>query len=125
MKTEKIFDRIQESNLFRINGNEIVIITELSKLCDCINQDEIILDNDINSLWEIGEYTDFCLDDLIIGAFWAMTDCHEGQYSESYALLCKLGEIFTPNMSSLESENDSVKYVYEQICNSLIEKAKK
>jgi len=113
MNTEKIFNYIQCSNLFRLDGKKIDVTRLLNILCDAINEEE-------ETNWYIGECTDFCLDDLIIGAYWAYSDCHSGQASDSYATLCKLGSIFSPNMSSIESENESVKFVYDQICKELL-----
>ena len=53
--------------------------------------------------WDYG--TDCSLDSLIVGAYWFCTDYHAGLGSDEYALLCQLGEIFTPNYSSLERDS--------------------
>ena len=113
MNTEKTFNYIQSSNLFRLNGKQIDITRLLDILCDAILEEK-------ETNWYIGECTDFTLDELIVGAYWSYSDCHAGQASDSYATLCKLGTIFSPNMSSLESENESVKFVYDQICKELL-----
>lgn len=67
------------------------------------------------NLWCIGEYTEASLDDLITGAYWHYTEWHAGQWSDSYRALCSLGTVYTPGYSSLESESESVKYIYNEL----------
>jgi hypothetical protein len=61
---------------------------------------------DSDDLWSIGEFGMCCLPDMLTGAFWHFTEYHQGQYSDGYATLSALGEVFTPNMSMPELDND-------------------
>lgn len=93
-----LFENIQQS-LFRINPplDYSEIMQSLMKLCELINQTE-------ETDWHIGECSDCCLDDLIIGAYWHFSEWHEGQNSISYQVLSSLGSIYSPNMSTLEDD---------------------
>lgn len=53
-----------------------------------------------DSTWSIGEFGFFSLPDLIVGAYWHLTEWHGGQDSKSYAAMCALGQVFSPGMSS-------------------------
>lgn len=113
MTTNTQFLLIMQSSLFRLDGPDIEILESLQNLCDCINEDT--LDTD----WTIGESLECSLDSLIIGAFWALTECHGGQYSESYAVLCSLGTIFNPGMTPGPEPDSGEQYAYEAICEAL------
>jgi len=56
-------------------------------------------------VWSIGEFSEFTLDSLIIGAYWYFTDYHNGQSSYEYVTLCALGCVYNPNMDSLEEDS--------------------
>jgi hypothetical protein len=58
----------------------------------------------------------FSLDDLIVGAYWHYTEWHAGQASPEYAALSALGQIFNPNMSMPEPDNEAY-----QLLNALAE----
>lgn len=65
-------------------------------------------------VWCIGGHSNCCLDDLIVGAYWHYTEWHGGQQSKGYQALSALGQVFTPNMSSLDP--DAPEYVtYEML----------
>jgi hypothetical protein len=55
-------------------------------------------------LWYIGEDSSCNVSDLIVGAYWHYTDHHGGQWSKGYKALSRLGEIFNPNMYTLDEE---------------------
>jgi hypothetical protein len=112
--TETIFNQIIESNLFYTNGLTI-------DLCDLLNRLVKSIQNEEETNWYLGECDICTLDSLIVGAYWALTEWHAGQWSEEYATLCKLGEIFKPNMSTLE-EDSSEKIAYDAICEYFEEK---
>lgn len=57
--------------------------------------------------WYIGEFNLCPLGELIVGAYWHLTEWHGGQSSQTYAALCSLGQIFNPGMSSVEEENEA------------------
>ena len=109
MQTAELFGEIMESNLFRINGDQIDLCKSINDLCASIlGEDE--------TNWGEGEFLECCLGEFIVGAFWAFTECHEGQRSASYETLSRLGEIYEPGMTSgPEADN----FAYEQIIESL------
>ena len=109
--TEKQFNVIMQSELFRLNGPRIDLCKELQSLVAEIQQTE---DPDC-LLWSIGEFLECSLDSLIVGAYWALCDWHSGQSSPEYATLSKLGQIFKPGMSSLDTDNSGEVCAYEQI----------
>ena len=97
---EKLFN-IVNHNLATINGTmDYDRITEaIIKLC------EVIENTDTNeSIWSIGEYGLFTLDELLVGAYWHYTEWHGGQWSIGYRALCAIGRIFDPGMTTMESE---------------------
>ena len=114
MKTKTQFNKIIQSNLFKLNGESIDICEELNALCACINEEQ---DTD----WYIGEFEECDLSSLLIGAYWAMTDCHGGQSSDTYETLCIIGTIYSPNMANGPEEDSSEQFAYEVICKELLE----
>lgn len=99
---EEKFNLLQKSIMFEdgtLSYDEIQ--DELINLCQLIEE----LHGYDESLWSIGEYTDCTLDSLIVGAFWHFTEWHDGQESKSYAILCALGSIFSPGMSTLDEDS--------------------
>lgn len=107
---ERIF-KVIDRTLFTVNGKlPYDRITEaIILLCDEIEATETD-----EFIWsEIGEFGDCCLGDLIVNAYWHYCEWHGGQSSDGYRALCALGGIFSPGMSSLESEDN--KAAYEQL----------
>jgi hypothetical protein len=51
--------------------------------------------------------------------YWALAACHEGQWSEKYARLCKLGRIYRPSPldseSRLEDEDSEAGQLYRDL----------
>jgi hypothetical protein len=113
--TEKQFAVIAESSLFRLDGSQVDILDELQTLCECIEAEA-------ETNWCIGEGGECTLDELIIGAYWALTECHAGQESQSYAVMCSIGRIYTPNMASGPQEESGEKHAYDMICADLLNK---
>ena len=62
------------------------------------------ISDDGYELWDIGEFGTCTLSDFIVGAYWHYTESHGGQCSKGYRALCALGRVFTPGVTSIESE---------------------
>ena len=98
---EAIHAEITTSDIFRLNGQTIDLpakLIELARAIEAADGDE--------SIWSIGEYSEAPLDALVIGAYWALTEWHGGQSSDTYAAMCALGRIFKPGMASAPTEED-------------------
>ena len=67
----------------------------------------IEFEGDWDELWTIGEFGCASLDNLLIGAYWFATDYHSGQWSPEYALLCAIGETYSPGRCCCGPEKDS------------------
>jgi len=89
---EKIFWKIQGSEVFEKKGQEIHLMWELIALCYSIQQNKIT-----EREWYLGEDYGFTMGDLIVGAYYALEELHGGQYSDTYAALCALGSIYQPS----------------------------
>lgn len=57
--------------------------------------------------WYIDPYCSCSLGDMIVGLYWHYVEWHGGQYSTSYRVLCRLGQIYKPNMSCEPEEGTS------------------
>ena len=97
--------KVVNHNLATINGTmDYDRITDtLTALANAIHS---LPDSDIVD-WDIGEFGEFCLDDLIIGAYWHYSEWHNGQWSKSYAALSALGRVFNPGMTYPEPDNSA------------------
>ena len=109
------FNRILQSSLCRIDGEEIDLCESIIELCDAIDA-YCDTHDDTESIWYIGDYGEFCLSDFLVGAYWSLTEHHDGQASESYAAMCSIGDIFDPGMSNGPEEDSSEGYAHE-LCN--------
>lgn len=109
--TAELFHQIMESDLFRTNGQEIDLCQTVKELCLSIEAED-------ETNWYEGEGLECTLGDFLVGAFWAFTECHEGQNSLSYEILCQLGSIYSPGMTR-KPENSSELVAYEMIIESL------
>ena len=79
---------------------------EYDKACELIGGLCELLEEECEEVdWHIGEGQEFCLDDLVVGAYWHFTEWHEGQNSASYQLLGQLSRVFDPGMSCCEEYN--------------------
>ncbi|MCP5006544.1 MAG: hypothetical protein GY941_21780 [Planctomycetes bacterium] len=91
-----------DKQLFTVNGNLSYdrltsAITRLANLITDTDTDE--------NLWYIGENGYCSLSDLISGAYWHYTEYHCGQWSDGYAALSALGNVFSPGMTYPEKDN--------------------
>ena len=111
---ETAFNKVMSSGLFRTDGDPF----ELQML---MNLAHAILENETDeSTWSMGEFLECSLSDLIPGAYWALTECHAGQNSESYATMCALGQVFRPGASSGPEPDTGEQVAYEQLVQHLI-----
>ncbi len=63
----------------------------------------------------LGEGMECAAGDLLVGAYWALTEWHGGQSSPEYATLCNIGRIFSPGMT-IGPEPESPEWVaYEAV----------
>lgn len=108
MQTTDIYEEIMASEVFRLNGPKIALPEKLIELAQAIQAEN-------ETDWNMGEFTEAPLSELVVGAYWALTEWHAGQWSESYAALCALGEIFQPGMSTAPDEDDPAFTAYELV----------
>lgn len=110
----EIHTRITSSEVFRTDGPEIdlpAVLIELGQAVHALNHDD-----DTEHIWgTIGEHTEAPLGDLIVGAYWALSEWHAGQESNSYAALCVLGQVYSPGMECAPEEEDPAHTAYELI----------
>ena len=116
MTTLKAYNRIITSEAFRTGGHKINLPEALIALCDAINRED-------ETDWNMGEFEEAPLSDLIPGAYWSLTEWHAGQYDITYAALSELGTIFSPGMGGppCEDEGGGELAAYE-LCNQWFEK---
>jgi len=59
--------------------------------------------------------------DIVEAWYLALVHCHAGQYSDSYARLCRVQTYFTPAMSlGVDSLTDNGREIYDNACTSLL-----
>jgi len=96
--------RAIDASVFCTTGN-----LDYSRVTDAV----IVLANSVNDfpmsddgfeIWNIGESGNCYLSDFIVGAYWHYTEWHAGQCSKGYAALSALGQVFSPGMSSVETD---------------------
>lgn len=105
----KSYDKILASSIFRLNGANIDLCEILIEL---VNEIEEIESSD----WTYyGEFNECTASDLLIGAYWALTESHGGQNSIEYAALCAIGSIYSPNMASGPEPESGEGTAYEMI----------
>lgn len=107
---ELAFERIIKSSLFRLDGPQIDLCESLIELCEAINRED-------KTNWNLGEFDDCTLADLLIGAYWSLTEWHWGQWSPEYAALCAIGSIFSPGMSCSPTSEEEPEFYPYQACN--------
>jgi len=106
---------IAASSIFRTDGATIDLAAALIALADAVHALDHT-DDATEHIWHtIGEYTECPLGDLIIGAYWALSQWHGGQTSDTYAALCALGQVFNPGMTSGPELGTSEEMVYDSI----------
>ena len=96
--------KVVTHNLCNINGamDYFRLTQAITKLANTIASSETSED-----IWWLGEGDYISLDDLIVGAYWHYVEWHEGMCTASYGALCALGEVFQPNMSDVETDNEA------------------
>lgn len=85
------FHKIMKSAVLRTDGPDIDLTQELTLLANSVHaapEDAV--------KWDLGECLEATLGDLIVGAYWALTEWHAGQESATYAALCALGVVYSP-----------------------------
>ena len=59
--------------------------------------------------------------DICEAYYLAFSHCHNGQWSEEYARLCKMRKYFKPSpLLSVESLSDNAKEIYDNVCARLL-----
>jgi hypothetical protein len=110
-EVEKIFWRIQGSEVFERKGKEIDLMGELIALCDAIRKNKVS-----QREWLLGEDYGFTLSDLLTGAYYALAELHAGKRSDTYAALCAVATIYQPSAYGYDYERDTgEETVYEGI----------
>lgn len=105
------YNAIMQSEIFRTDGKQIDLPRALTLLGKAVHGRELD-----ESVWScLGEFTEAPLGDLIVGAYWSLTENHGGQSSPSYAALCSLGRVFKPGMSG-GPEDDSPEASAYELC---------
>jgi len=102
----RLYNVIHRS-LFTINGR-----LSYDRLTDgIIKLAEMVQETETGefTLTDIGEYTECCLSELIVGAFRHYSQWHGGQTSKGYKALSELSGIYSPGMES-EPEPESGEY---------------
>ncbi len=106
---------IAGSSIFRTDGPVIDFPAALVDLANAVHELDHG-DDDTEFMWSsVGEHTECPLGDLIVGAYWALTEWHGGQASDTYAALCALGQVFSPGMSGGPEEDSGEYEVYEMV----------
>lgn len=102
----RLYNVIHRS-LFTINGRLSYdrITDGIIRLAVMVQETE----TDDFTLTDIGENTECCLSDLIVGAYWHYSHWHGGQNSKGYKALSELSGIYSPGMES-EPETESGEY---------------
>ena len=108
MNTKEIYQEIIKSDLCYLAGPRIDLEQMTLDLCAAIKAEK-------ETDWYIGEGETFSLSDYIIGAFWAFSQWHAGQNSQSYAALCALGSIFNPAFCDGPEPDSSEEIAFEAI----------
>ena len=107
-RVERAYSAVVKSDAFIVNG-------------ECLTPEMLIelahaVDGATGEIWDIGEYDEVGLFDLIVGAYWACADAHEGQTSGAYEALSALSDVYTPGAGETGPEPDSgEEMAYEQI----------
>ena len=105
---------IAGSSVFRLDGPAIDLPAALIALANAVH--ELPDTDETEFIWSsIGEHTECPLGDLIVGAYWALTEWHGGQSSDTYAAMCALGQVFKPGMSGGPEPDSGEESVYEMI----------
>ena len=108
-------DAIASSDIFRTDGKPIDLPQALIDLCEAVDAVDHT-DDATEFMWDsIGEHTEAPLGDLIVGAFWTLTEWHAGQSSPEYAALSALGNVFSPGCGCGPEPESGEATVYEML----------
>lgn len=114
----QIHDKLITDILMNSEANYTSILGDLVTLCNQVNKYYIFCqDNNLETenIWYIGGATECCLSELLVGAYWHLSEWHEGHASLSYEALSALGSIYTPNMEIGPEEDTSEHYIYQRL----------
>jgi hypothetical protein len=115
MSTEHISElhaAIAGSSVFRTDGPTIDLPAALIALAQAVHD----YDGETESMWgTIGEHTECPLGDLLVGAYWALTEWHGGQSSDTYAAMCAVGRVFNPGCCDGPEPDSGEESVYQMI----------
>jgi len=105
------YNAIMRSEVFRNDGPQIDLPRALALLGDAAHNRETQ-----EAIWsDLGEFTEAPLGDLIVGAYWALSEWHGGQGSPTYAALCSLGQVFSPGCADGPEPDSSEFTAYELV----------
>jgi hypothetical protein len=106
---------IAASSIFRCGAPKIDLPAALIALADAVHAMDHT-DDSTESMWStVGEHTECPLGDLITGAYWALSQWHGGQSSDTYAALCALGRVFKPGCTSGPESESGEETVFDLI----------
>ena len=63
----------------------------------------------------VGECDHASVDNVLVGAYWALSHWHGGQDSETYATLCTIGDVLHPGMTDGPEPESAEADVYEAL----------
>lgn len=100
------YNTIMRSSVFRIDGPSIDLPRALTLLGVALHKYDLP-----EYIWsDLGEFSEACLGDLVTGAYWACSEWHGGQSSDTYAALCSLGRVFSPGMTNAPEDSEHMAY---------------
>jgi|SRR5690606_6037330 len=106
-KTQVMFEKLLVA-LFRQES-------ELSyyQAVEAIRELAVSVKTDEETEWELGEFEEATLDNLLIGSYWFFVDYHGGQESPEYIAQSAISQVYKPGMSSGPEPETSKVDVYE------------
>jgi hypothetical protein len=54
--------------------------------------------------------------DIVDAHYWWHANHHDGQWSECYATLCRIGEYFTPSILARGPATENARAIYTELC---------
>lgn len=117
MSYKKTFKQIAKSDVFLAGGKQIDLTKKLTKLGKKLAKKD-------NVNWHLGGDSGYDLGSFIVGAYWALTEWHGGQHSDTYRAMCCLGRIFRPGSTSGPEGGTSEAIVYELVNDYYMEQDK-
>lgn len=105
------YNAIMRSDVFRLDGPSIDLPRALTLLGQATRRYQLP-----EGIWgSLGECSEAALGDLIVGAYWACSEWHGGQFSDTYAALCSLGQVFSPGMCDGPEPDSGEFTAYEMV----------